>query len=191
MIIDTPPYDSTDPGVARLYADDMADSGMIFAHTRAMAVNPEAYAAFEQLVRTLVPSVGTRIYEIATLAAARAVGSPHCVLAHTRRAIEIGVLEPDEAEGLDAGLSEAERAVVHFAERLSRDPAAMGDDDSARLREAGFTDRQIVDIALIAGIRNHFSRALLALAVPVEDVPRLDPALAGRLLAGLPHASGA
>ncbi|MFJ6652003.1 carboxymuconolactone decarboxylase family protein [Microbacterium sp. NPDC091313] len=189
MIIATPPDDSSDPGVARLYAEDLADSGLIFAHTRAMAVNPEAYAAFEQLVRTLVPSVGPRIYEIATLAAARAVGSPHCVLAHTRRAIEIGALTPDEAEGLGDALSPAEREVVRFAERLSLRPTDMDDDDTARLRAAGYSDRQIVDIALIAGARNHFSRALQALAVPVDEVPRLDPALADRLLSRLPEAS--
>ena len=52
----------------------------------------------------------------------------------------------------------------------------MTDADSQALRDQGFSDRQIVDIALAAGARNYFSRTLQALAVPVEDVPGLSPA---------------
>ena len=52
----------------------------------------------------------------------------------------------------------------------------MTDADSQALRDHGFSDRQIVDIALAAGARNYFSRALQALAVPVEDVPGPEPA---------------
>lgn len=192
MIVDTPPLDDPDPAVAAMYREDIDDSGFVFAHTRAMAINPAANAAFEALVRAAVPSVGKRLYEIATLAAARAVGSPHCVLAHARRAIEIGVLSADEVEGLGAdeppGLTPAEAAVARFARRLTVSPTEMTDADSAELRAFGFSDRQIVDLAIIAGARNFFSRTLQALAVPIDDVPRLDPALAARLLAAIPDA---
>jgi hypothetical protein len=57
----------------------------------------------------------------------------------------------------------------------------MTDADSQRLRDVGFSDRQIVDITLAAAARNFFSRALLALAVPVDDVPGLTPALVAAL----------
>ena len=71
---------------------------------------------------------------------------------------------------------------MRFAEKLSTDAAAMTDADSQSLRDHGFTDRQIVDIALAAGARNFFSRTLQALAVPVEDVPGLSPELTAALL---------
>ena len=54
----------------------------------------------------------------------------------------------------------------------------MTDADTQRLRDVGFTDRQIVDITLAAGARNFFSRSLQALAVPVDEVPGLSPSLA-------------
>jgi alkylhydroperoxidase family enzyme len=57
----------------------------------------------------------------------------------------------------------------------------MTDADSAELRAHGFDDRQIVDITLAAGLRNHFSRTLLALAVPLDDDPLLGPVLADAL----------
>ena len=62
-----------------------------------------------------------------------------------------------------AGLSEAE--------------VAMMDADSQRLRDVGFTDREIIDIALAAGMRNFFSRTLHALAVEVDVPPGLTPEL--------------
>ena len=62
----------------------------------------------------------------------------------------------------------------------------MTDSDSQSLRDNGFSDRQIVDIALAAGARNYYSRTLQALAVPVEDVPGLSPELSAALLSPIP-----
>jgi alkylhydroperoxidase family enzyme len=68
---------------------------------------------------------------------------------------------------------------------VSTDVASMTDADSQNLRDHGFTDRQIVDITLAAAARNYLSRALRALAVPVDDVPGLSPRLAAALLSPL------
>jgi alkylhydroperoxidase family enzyme len=132
-----------------------------------------------------VPSIGIRAYEAATLGAARAIGSPHCLLAHGRKSLVAGVLDDDGlaafAIGDDRGFTAAEQVVVRYAARLSTDPASMTDADTQALRDAGYSDRQIVDITLAAGARNYLSRALLALRVPVDAVPGLDPALASAL----------
>jgi len=188
MIIHPPERATATGHVAAMYESDLADDGIVFAHTRAMAVNPEAHAAFEALVRAVVPSIGVGVYEAATLGAARALGSAHCLLAHGRRSLRAGVVDEAGlaafAAGDDRGFTEQEQV---FAARLSTDPSAMTDADTQELREAGFSDRQIVDITLAAAARNYFSRALLALAVPVEEVSGLDPALA----AALTHASAA
>ena len=81
-----------------------------------------------------------------------------------------------------AGLSDADVAAMRYAQRLSTDADSMTDDDTAALRDVGYSDRQIVDITLAAAARNYFSRSLEALAVPVEDElngisPRLRDAL--------------
>jgi alkylhydroperoxidase family enzyme len=179
VIIETPDPRTADGLVAEIYADDLDADGFVFAHTRAMAVNPEAYLAFENLVRAVVPSIGLRTYEIATLGAAYGVRSTHCLLAHGRKVLASGILDEDDLALLLAGepggsLTDADRAVFAYARALSTDAAAMTDRDSAALRDAGFSDRQIVDITLAAGARNHLSRALRALAVPVDDVPGLN-----------------
>jgi uncharacterized peroxidase-related enzyme len=188
MIVSTPDLDGATGHVADMYDSDRKGDGFVFAYTRAMAVNPEAHQAFETLVRAIVPSIGLRTYELATLGAARAMGSEHCLLAHGRRSLRAGLFDEDQLaslarDGVEADLDERDRAVVAYAEKLSTDVAAMTDADAGRLREVGFTDREIVDITLAAAARNYFSRALLALAVPVDDVPGLTPALVAALRA--------
>ncbi|WP_374314927.1 carboxymuconolactone decarboxylase family protein [Microbacterium sp.] len=190
MIVDTPELSSATGHVAAMYREDLDADGRVYAHTRAMAVNPEAHEAFEALLGAITPSIGLRTYELATLGAARAIGSPHCLLAHGRKTLRAGLVDEEQLDRLardytDADLSEADVAVMAFAERVSVDPRSMTDADSRRLRELGFSDRQIVDIALAAAARNFLSRALLALAVPVDEVPGLTPALVDALLSPL------
>jgi len=186
MIVTTPAVDEAAGHAAEMYDEDLRADGFVFAYTRAMAVNPEAHEAFVALVRAIVPSIGVRTYELATLAAARAIGSPHCLLAHARKSLRAGVLDEDQLErfartGTSDGLDESDAAVVAFAEKLSVAPGSMTDADTLRLRDAGFTDRQIVDITLAAAARNYFSRALLALAVPIDEVPGLSAELSSAL----------
>lgn len=190
MIVDTPDPARATGHVAHMYRDDLDTDGLIYAHTRAMAMNPEAHQAFEALLDAIVPSIGLRTYELTTLAAARAIGSPHCLLAHGRKTLRAGLMDEEQLERLardyaDADLDDADLAVMAFADRMSSDPRSMTDADTLRLREAGFSDRQIVDIALAAAARNFLSRALLALAVPVDEVPGLTPALVDALLSPL------
>jgi uncharacterized peroxidase-related enzyme len=187
MIVTPPTPDEAAGHVADMYDGDMRTDGFVFSHTQAMAINPAAHEAFEALIRAIVPSIGVRTYELATLAAARAIPSPHCLLAHGRKTLRAEALSEEQLERVardyeTAGLDDADVAVMRFAEKLSTDAAAMTDADSQALRDQGFTDRQIVDIALTAGARNYLSRALQALAVPVDDVPGLSPALREALL---------
>ncbi len=187
MIVVPPALDEAEGHVADMYAADLRDSGFVFSHTQAMAINPEAHQAFESLVRAIVPSIGVRTYELATLAAARAIPSPHCLLAHGRKTLRAQALSEEQLERVardyeTADLSDADVAVMRFAEKLSTDAGGMTDRDSQSLRDNGFSDRQILDIALAAGVRNYFSRALQALAVPVETVPGLSAELTAALL---------
>lgn len=164
--------------VAELYDDDIRDLGYVPSHTRVMAVNPEAVKAFEQLIRAVAGPMDKRRYELVTLAAAEAIGSQACRVAHSRKSLKY--MDEQEIAAVlrdfrTAGLTGAEVAMMEFAQKLSRDSAAMTEADSQRLRDAGFDDREIVDIALVAAARNYYSRALHALAVE-PDVPPDLPA---------------
>lgn len=187
MIVKPPAVGEAEGHVAEMYEADLHDDGFVYSHTQVMAINPEAHQAFEALIGAITPSIGVRTYELATLGAARGIPSPHCLLAHGRKTLRAEVLDEDQLErvALDyetAELDEADLAVMRFAEKVSTDAAAMTDADSQALRDQGFSDRQIVDIALAAGARNLLSRTLQALDVPVEPVPGLSPRLSRALL---------
>lgn len=194
MIITPPTVADATGHAAEMYADDLSEDGFVFAHTQAMAVNPEAHAAFMALIRAIVPSIGIGVYEAATLGAARAIGSGHCLLAHGRKSLRAGVIDESGlsrfAHGDDGAFDESEQVVIAYAQRLSSDPGTMTDADAQSLRDAGYSDRQIVDITLAAAARNYFSRALLALAVPLDEVPGMDPAIAGALIDGVATGAG-
>jgi uncharacterized peroxidase-related enzyme len=173
---------------AELYAEDLASIGYVPSHTRVMALNPDAVRAFESLIRAAAPGLGMRRYELVTLAAAGAIGSAACRLAHGQKSlkyIDAAELERIARDFRTAGLPPEEVAMMEFAERLSRDSAAMTEQDAATLRAHGFSDREIVDIALAAAARNFYSRALHALGVEPDVPPKLEPSLRDALLAGM------
>ena len=185
-IVDTVPDGAADGLMESLYADDTRALGYVPSHTLVLALNPGAYAAWRALQQAIAASLGLRRYELVTLAAARSLGSEACLLAHGKKALAV----MDRAELLRLlsgpgypGLSPAEQAMMDYAARLCRDSAAMDDADSRALRDAGFSDREIVDITLAAAARNYFSRALHALAVEPDVPPELDAELPEALLA--------
>lgn len=187
-ILQTPDVSEVTGLAAELYAEDLEDLGYVPSHSRVMALNPEAVRAFEGVLKTIVPGLGMRRYELVTLASAAAIGSTSCVLAHGLRALKY--IDADEVERVardfrNAGLPAAEVAMMEFAVKLSTDSAAMTDQDAATLREHGFSDREIVDITLAAGLRNFYSRSLHALGVEVDVPPTLRPELKDALLAGM------
>ena len=179
-IVKTVPEAEATGLVAELYAEDIEDLGYVPSHSRVMALNPEAVRGFEQLMRAIAIPMGKRRYELVTLAAAEAIGSQACLLAHSRKTLT--VLDAEQIARIlrdyrDAGLTDAEVAMMDYAARLSGDSSSMTDADSQRLRDAGFSDREIVDITMAAAARNFYSRSLHALAVEVDVPPGLDDAI--------------
>ncbi|QHK20098.1 carboxymuconolactone decarboxylase family protein [Pseudarthrobacter psychrotolerans] len=187
-ILKTTPESEATGLTAEFYNDDLGSFGYVASQTKAMAINPEAFQAFESMLHFITASMDLRRYELITLAAAQAIGSPHCRLAHGVKALkafpedELGAVARDFHT---AGLEPAEVAMMEYAEKLSRDATAMTDADTLELRNHGFTDREIMDITLAATARNFLSRTLLALAVDVDVPPTLSPKLKDALLAPL------
>lgn len=67
-----------------------------------------------------------------------------------------------------APLSEADRAMLNYAVRLTKDPTAITRDDHEQLRKAGFDDTGILQITLIASWFNYINRVADALGVGRE-----------------------
>jgi uncharacterized peroxidase-related enzyme len=185
-IIRTIPESEATGPIGQLYADDLEDQGFVSQHTKVIGLNPEAYSAWESLTGAIGRPMGARRYELVTLAAARGVRSAHCRLAHGSKSL--GLFDEAQliriaADYRSADLSDAEVAMMEFAEQVSIDASSMTEADTLRLREHGFTDREIVDIALAAAARNFYSRAIQALAIELDEAPGVTGALRTSLLA--------
>jgi alkylhydroperoxidase family enzyme len=75
----------------------------------------------------------------------------------------------------------AERVMLDYAEALTRDPAGMSEASGvSRLREAGWSDRAILDITLVVSYFNFVNRMADGLGV------QLEPGYAERYGNGIP-----
>jgi uncharacterized peroxidase-related enzyme len=68
-----------------------------------------------------------------------------------------------------ANLSPTDRAMLDYAAKLTRVPAAVSEADVQALREAGFDDRAILDIAQITAYFAFVTRLADGLGVTLED----------------------
>jgi uncharacterized peroxidase-related enzyme len=64
-----------------------------------------------------------------------------------------------------APISEQDRVMLDYVAQLTRDATRIGPDDHARLRAAGFDDKAVLQITLIASWFNYINRVADALGV--------------------------
>ncbi len=70
-----------------------------------------------------------------------------------------------KADYTRAPITPAERVMLEYVVKLTRDATQIGRDDHERLRAAGFDDRAILQITLIAAWFNYINRVADALGV--------------------------
>jgi len=111
--------------------------------------------------------------EIVGVVVSRLNGCRYCTVHH---AAGLRGLLPEEradvADALEAGrpaeLTARERAMVAYAEKLTRRPDEMDEADAQRLRDAGLDDREILDLAQIIGYFCYVNRLVTGLGVTLE-----------------------
>jgi len=181
-----------DEHVQRMYADDLSGQGYVAHLTRVWAHSPEALAALSYVLQqaTVTAGLDMRTRALLVSACAAAIGDSYCSLAFgSRLAREAG---DDVAAAVlrdrDATLSAAERTLVRWARRVSRDPSATTAQDVDALRALGYDDRQIFAITLFVAMRLAFSTVNDALgATPdAELVARVPAAVRSAVTYGRP-----
>ena len=68
-----------------------------------------------------------------------------------------------------APVDERQRALLAYADRLTRDPAAMRSSDVQALRDAGWTDEAILHACEVVAYFNFVNRLADGLGVQLED----------------------
>jgi uncharacterized peroxidase-related enzyme len=68
-----------------------------------------------------------------------------------------------------APISEQDRVMLEYVEKVTRDATQVGREDHARLRSVGFEDRGILQVTLIASWFNYVNRVADALGVGRDE----------------------
>lgn len=67
------------------------------------------------------------------------------------------------------GLEPADNAMLEYVARLVKEPWAMASQYVDRLRQAGFSDRAILEVNLVASYMSFVNRLAQGLGVELED----------------------
>jgi len=191
--INTVPEDEATADVRQLYDAELNSRGYIPNYTRLFSHRPQVMEAWGQMLGSIRENLELRRYELVTLAAARALKSSYCMLAHGS-ILRRHFYTPEQLTAIaghyqTADLSPAEVAMMAFSEQIARDATAVTQDDIDILRGHGFTDPEIFDIAATAAARCFFSKILDALGAEPDGVYMgLDEGLRQALTVGRPIA---
>ena len=79
-----------------------------------------------------------------------------------------GLVEALEKDYTTAPISAQDRVMLDYVVKLTRDATKIGKQDHERLRAAGFDDKAILQITLIASWFNYINRVADALGVGRE-----------------------
>jgi len=183
-----------DEQVEAMYAADRSGQGYVAHLTRVWANSPESLDALSYVLRqaTVTAGLDPRTRALLVTATAATIGDSYCALAFgSQLAREAG---DDTAaavvSGQEPALSDAERALVRWARRVSRDPSATTEEDVDALRAVGYDDRQIFALTLYVAMRVAFSTVNDALgATPDSElVARVPAAVRSAVTYGRPAA---
>ncbi|MTD15009.1 hypothetical protein GIS00_13780 [Nakamurella sp. YIM 132087] len=153
----------------QLYDEDVADSGDVMNLSRVWAHRPELQEGLFDLLRTANAPLQLSMRErgILVTSAAAALGDSYCALAWGERlaqestpAIAAAVLAGDTDD-----LTPRERALATWSRAVADDPNATTAAQVDDLRQAGWTDEEIVGITVFVALRLAFSTVNDALGV--------------------------
>ncbi len=172
--------ETTAPASARgevlaMYRRQQQHWGYVPNYAKAFSARPEVLARWGRLLAEIRRPMSARRFELVTLAAALALRNSACALQHGKALTDY--FAADEVRDLRWGrfsesFSEADRAIFEFSRQVATDATRVTSGHVDRLRELGFRDDEIFDIAAAAAGRAFFTKLLDGLGVEPDPVLR-------------------
>ena len=189
--IDTIPDAEVDDQVRAMYERQASFWGFVPNYAKVFCYRPEIMGLWAQLQAGIKKSIADkRRYELVTFAAAHALRSTLCSLAHGKTLTEFFPSEAVQAMArgeAPADLTAAEAEMMKFARKVGRDASSVTREDVLRLKELGFSDAEVFDIAAAASARAFFSKLVESLGVvPESSLLGLDQEFKRTMAVGRP-----
>jgi len=173
-----------------MYERQQAHHGYLPNYAKVFCYRPEIMGLWAQLQSGIKRHMDRRRFELVTFAAANALRSTLCSLAHGKLLTEF--LSMEDVEAIARGeapksLSAAEAAMMVFGRKVARDASAVTADDVELLKQHGFTDAEIFDISATAAARAFWTKMLDSLGVEADAPFRaMSPEFRDALTVGRP-----
>jgi uncharacterized peroxidase-related enzyme len=111
--------------------------------------------------------------ELGAVAASRINGCAYCASVHAKRFVDL-TKEPEvmrliQADGVEAKVDARRRAILDYATKLTRDPAAIEPADAAPLRAQGLSDLDILDLTNAVAMFAWANRLMQSLGEPTPN----------------------
>jgi uncharacterized peroxidase-related enzyme len=143
-------------------------AGIVAAHSLIPDALHHAFATFGSLMSPDLPLTRRQHEMIATVVSATN-HTYYCTVSHTeflrRVTSDEALAEAVRRDFRTAPIDDRDKAMLEYAEQVTRDATGVTDAHHARLRAAGFDDRGILQITLIAAWFNYINRVADALGV--------------------------
>jgi alkylhydroperoxidase family enzyme len=169
MFLSQPP---DGPDAQRLYDEDRRDAGFVMNGSRLWAHAAELHDGLFALLGRAASVAGLSVRQrgILVTAAAATLGDSYCALAWgTKLGGEAGgELAAAVLQGRDDELPPQDRALARWARCVVEDPNATRQTEVQELRDAGFTEVQVLAVTAYVALRLAFSTVNDALGVRPE-----------------------
>src|SRR4029453_9302653 len=188
----TPPSDAEGP-VRDMYEQVQGRFGYVPNWAKAFILRPGLLDGWTALLKSIQSNLSVRSYELATLAAARAIRSSYCSLAHgnvlATKVFDAPAVTAIMKNEPTSPLEARERIMMAFAEKLAVNADRITATDIEDLRSHGYRDEEIFDLAAAAAARCFFAKLMDALGVQADATFNdLDPLRRQALTVGRPGA---
>ena len=139
---------------------------------RLIATSPAVLQGFATNNGALTKTLDVKTRERIALAVAQVNGCDYCLSAHSYLGLNLAKISPEEVALNRKGASGDTKAnaAVHFAVKVVRERGHVGGADIQAVRDAGFSDSQIVEIIAVVA-ENIFTNLLNVVAETDIDFP--------------------
>jgi uncharacterized peroxidase-related enzyme len=180
--------------LADYYRQQRTAWGFLPNYALAFSTRPDVAQAWNTLNAAVREGMDRRQFELATIAAARALRSTYCTAAHSKFLRDVcgdeATLNRIAEDPSGAGLGRQDRAVYEFAAKVAGDAASVEQSDVDELRAVGLSDADVANIVFAAAARSFFTRVLDGLGAQLDattaeafDPATLDSMIVGRRVA--------
>lgn len=188
--IDTIPPAQAAGETRAMYERQQSTYGYVPNYAKVFGHRPEVMVRWGRLLAEIRRPMDDRLFELATFAAAFELKNTACSLAHGQQLARL--INDDSVQALANGeftdsITDAEKAVTLFSRKVARDASSVNQQDVDSLKQHGFSDAEIFDIATTVAGRSFLTRILDALGVqPDVTAMEMDEDFRNALTVGRP-----